>query len=184
MTEIQRPLAASHPHSLHPVAMYKRMQQLRGNTEHRPRRGHQPRYTKPGIKRALGSKRCPKQRCWAGAGRPPVARPGWRGCRRTHHGVLQQVLQPRQARVMVARILPFDGVLQAAQVGLRLPGVAEELQRQRGQWKPAQVRRGVSSTLRARDHPDSPASSSRCYPSLRAARAASIPRGWPGPRGS
>lgn len=75
---------------------------------------------------------------------------------KTHHGVLQQVLQPCQARVVVARILPFDGVLQVAQVRLRLPGIAEELKSQRASQKPAQLSPAISNPQLHRRPPQIP----------------------------
>lgn len=80
------------------------------------------------------------------------------GCQRTHHGVLQEVLQPCQARVVVAGIFPFDGVLQVPQVRLRLAGVAEELRRQKrvtGTWTSS-----LSSLKAGKEHPKGSASSS------------------------
>lgn len=80
------------------------------------------------------------------------------GCGRTHHGVLQQVLQPRQARVVVAGIFPLDGVLQVPQVRLRLPGVAEELRRQKGSQEAREV--PLSSLRAGKEHPKGSPSSS------------------------
>lgn len=96
---------------------------------------------------------------------PTSPHPTWvAGTPRTHHGVLQQVLQPRQARAVVAGILPSDGVLQVAQVRLRLAGIAEELQSQRVSQIPAQLNAAISSTALhdstpnpTRRHPAAPA---------------------------
>ena len=76
---------------------------------------------------------------------------------------------------MVARILPFDGVLQVAQVGLRLPGIAEELQRQRGSQKPAPRPPSSQQHTAGKGPPQHLNQQLQRCSGLRAARALSIP---------